>query len=316
VERAKLGAFGVEISTLGFGCGGLMQSPSRKERMALLATSVENGITHFDTARMYGLGTAEKELGEFLRTVRRDSVTIGTKFGIEAAGNARLLARVQRPARALLRSVPAIRKAVKRRDSAFATPRSYRASDAARSLDESLRALNTDYVDIFFLHAPRSIDDIDRDGLTEFFEDAREKGKIRAWGASQDEDVDTDIAARFGPNSVGQILCNAISPPNRPVDIAFGVLNEPYAALTEKLTADPGLLNRWRETLGVDPLAPGVLARLILSSAREITNSQAVLYSTTKPKRVAEAATAFADAVDSDIQGRFAVLAQEFGKGR
>lgn len=53
-----------------------MQSPSKKERMAVLAGAMDSGITHFDTARMYGLGMAEAELGAFLRTVDRDSVTI------------------------------------------------------------------------------------------------------------------------------------------------------------------------------------------------------------------------------------------------
>lgn len=40
-----------------------MQAPFRKERMAVLGCAVEHGITHFDTARMYGLGSAESELG-------------------------------------------------------------------------------------------------------------------------------------------------------------------------------------------------------------------------------------------------------------
>lgn len=42
-----------------------MQSPSKKERMAVLAGAMDSGITHFDTARMYGLGMAEAELGAF-----------------------------------------------------------------------------------------------------------------------------------------------------------------------------------------------------------------------------------------------------------
>ena len=314
MERVALDAFGVEISALGFGCGGLMQSPSRKERLALLGSAVDSGLTHFDTARMYGLGMAENELGGFLRSIGRDSVTIGTKFGIEPAGNTRLIGRIQRPARALLRRFPALRKAVKQRDAAFATPRSYTPADAERSLAQSLAALNTDYIDILFVHAPRSIDHIDHDGLMAFFERAKQQGKIRAWGVSQDEDTDVDIAARFGPSSVSQLLCSAVAPPNRPVDIAFGVFSGPYTRITSALSANATLLDRWRETLGLDPLAPAALTRLIMGSSRTAVNARAVLYSTTKPQRIADAATAFSAAADPITQRRFEALAQELGK--
>ncbi|HET9153536.1 MAG TPA: aldo/keto reductase [Solirubrobacterales bacterium] len=50
---------------LGFGCASLMRLPSRRRRQALLAEAFEQGIRHFDVARMYGLGAAEGELGRF-----------------------------------------------------------------------------------------------------------------------------------------------------------------------------------------------------------------------------------------------------------
>lgn len=291
-----------------------MRSPSRKERMGLLHTAVDSGITHFDTARMYGLGMAEKELGHFLRSVDRGSVTIATKFGIEPAGNARLIGRIQRPARSLLRRVPAIRAAVRQRGTVFSTPRSYRAADAARSLEQSLRALNTDYVDLFFLHAPREIDHIDIDGLIEFFEGAKQQGKIRAWGVSQDEDTDVDLAARLGTPGVRQLRCSAVSPPHRPVDLAFGIFYEPYSVIRRKLYSDTELLDQWRQTLGLDPLVPGVLTDLILASSREALNATALLYSTTQQHRLAEASASMSTTGDSATLTRFADLARRLGK--
>jgi hypothetical protein len=299
---------------MGFGCGSLMQSPSRKERMALLSAAVEHGMTHFDTARMYGLGMAEHELGTFLRSVDRDAVTIGTKFGIEPAANARLIGRIQAPARALLKKGPALRSAVKRRDAVFAAPRSYTAGDAARSLDESLRALNTDHVDILFLHAPRAIDAIDVEGIMEFFEGAKQAGKIRAWGASQDEDTDVDIAGRFGIDSVRQFMCDVTDPPGQPIDIAFGVFNKPHTTIRNALVSDRALHDRWCHSLGLDPLAPGVLSRLIMGSSRTTLNARALLYSTTNPTRIADAAAAFSTPVDSATEHGFAVLARQLGK--
>lgn len=315
VDRVELPGPKLTVSAVGFGCAGLMRSPSRKERMAVLANAVDGGMTHFDTARMYGLGMAEAELGAFLRTVDRDDVTIATKFGIEVGGVTRRLARVQAPVRAALRKAPTLRRAVKRRQGAVKTVRLYDAAVAARSLDQSLAALGVDYVDILFVHAPRPGDTVAAGELRQFFDRAKQQGKIRAWGVSQDEGLEVDFARAFAPEGVCQLRSDVLSPSPRPADLAFGVLNRPLMALTETLRADPRLASRWREALQIDPLAPGVLLKLILGSAATSTGCRAILYSTTKPQRVAEAASAVSARLDADILTRFLALVKEFRAG-
>ena len=305
----------LSVSAVGFGCGGLMQSPSRKERMAVLGSAVDSGMTHFDIARMYGLGMAEAELGAFLRTVDRDAVTVATKFGIDASGAARRFGRFQAPARALLRKAPALRRAVKRRQAPFETARSYDTAVAARSLDQSLAALGVDHVDILFVHAPRPGDTVANDELREFFERALQQGKIRAWGVSQDEGLEVDFAQAFAPEGVSQLRSDVLNPSPRPGDLAFGVLNTPYAVLSGALMADARLAGRWREALQIDPLAPGVLTGLILGSAASATGCRAILYSTTDPRRVAAAASAVSAPLDAEVLTRFRVLADEFRGG-
>lgn len=292
-----------------------MQSPSRKERMAVLHSAVDNGITHFDTARMYGLGMAEAELGVFLRTVERDSVTIATKFGIGVGGAARRLGRFQAPARALLRKAPALRRVVKRHQSSGETARSYDAAVAARSLDESLAALGVDYVDILFVHGPRPHDTVEVAELREFFERACRQGKIRAWGVSQDEGLEVDFAQAFAPDGVNQLRCDLLNPSPHPADLAFGVLNSSHTLLTAALRSDPKLLGRWRETLQLDPLAPGALPKLILATSAAVTRCRAILYSTTNPRRVAEAASAVSSGLDAEISTRFVALVAELREG-
>ncbi|MDG4665368.1 aldo/keto reductase [Mycobacterium sp. 236(2023)] len=316
MSRIELPGPQLTVSAVGFGCGGLMQSPSRRERMAVLGTAVDNGMTHFDTARMYGLGMAEAELGAFLRTVDRSSVTIATKFGIEVGGMTQRLARFQAPARALLRKVPALRAAVKGRQKPAAdTVRVYDAAVAARSLDQSLTALGVDYVDILFVHGPEPSDTVATDELREFFEGARRQGKIRAWGVSQDEGLDVNFAEPFAPEGVDQLRSDLLHPSPRPADITFGVLTRPYGMLAAALEADARLTARWRDTLQLDPLAPGVLAKLILGSAATATDARAILYSTTKPERVAEAARAVSSPFDTETLTRFVELAGEHRKG-
>lgn len=315
LEQIELRGPQLTLSAVGFGCGGLMQSPSRKDRMAVLGSAVDCGITHFDTARMYGLGMAEAELGLFLRTVKRDSVTVATKFGIDVGGAARRLGRYQAPARALLRKAPGLRRAVKQRANRPATARIYDADMAERSLDQSLAALGADYVDILFVHGPRPGDTIVGDELRRFFERARQQGKIRAWGVSQDEGLDVDFAGAFAPEGVSQLRADLLNPPPRPADLAFGVLNRPYAALSAALQADARLARRWREALQIDPLARGVLPKLILAASAAATGCPAILFSTTKPHRVAEAAAAVSSPPDAETSNRFHTLVEEFRAG-
>ncbi|HTX54345.1 MAG TPA: aldo/keto reductase [Candidatus Baltobacteraceae bacterium] len=312
MERVELPGPKLRVSAVGFGCAGLMRSPSRKERMAVLGTAVDSGITHFDVARMYGLGMAEAELGAFLRTVDRDVVTVATKFGIDAAGAARRLGRFQAPARALLQKAPAVGRAVKRREAAFHTARSYNAAVAARSLDQSLAALGVDYVDILFVHAPRPGDTVAADELCQFFERARQQGKIRAWGVSQDDGLEVDLARAFAPEGVSQLRSDLFDPAPRPADLAFGVLDRSYQVLSNALAADARLAARWREVLQIDPLAPTALVALILGSAASATGCRAILYSTSDPRRVATAAKAVTSPLEAEVLTRFCGLVTEF----
>jgi D-threo-aldose 1-dehydrogenase len=315
MDQVELGGPKLRVSAVGFGCAGLMRSPSRKERMAVLGSAVDNGITHFDVARIYGLGQAEAELGKFFHTVKRDAVTIATKFGIDTVGAARRLGRFQAPARALLQKAPALRRAVKRHDEAFETARSYDAAVAARSLDESLAALDVDYVDILFVHAPRPGDTVAADELRQFFERARQQGKIRAWGVSQDAGLEVNFADAFAPEGVRQLRSDLLNPSPCPADLAFGVLERSFSVLSRALLADARLAGYWREVLQIDPLAPGVLAKLILASSATATDCRAILYSTTNPKRVVEAASAVSSPLDGETLTRFRGLAEKFRGG-
>ncbi|BBY41214.1 hypothetical protein MMAN_53480 [Mycobacterium mantenii] len=315
MKRVELHGPTLNLSAVGFGCGGLMQSPSRKERMAVLGSAVDNGITHFDTARMYGLGQAEAELGRFLRTVDRDAVTVATKFGIDVGGMSRRLGRFQAPARALLRKAPALRRAVKRNQASDESARVYDAAAAARSLDESLVALDVDHVDILFVHGPRPQDVVDSAELREFFARAHRQGKIRAWGVSQDEGLEVDFAREFAPEGVSQVRGHLLEPPPRPADLVFGVLNGSHTALSAALRSDAALARRWQEALHLDPLADGVLAKLILGSSAAATGCRAILYSTTDPNRVAHAADAVSSPPDAEISTRFLALVAEFRSG-
>jgi len=304
---------------LGFGCAGLMRLPSRRGRQRLLGEAFERGLTHFDVARMYGLGMAEAELGRFARG-RRDEITIATKFGIEP-GVPRL-ARLQAPARAAIARMPALRAALKQRGEGPREPRRYDARAARRSLETSLGELQTDYVDYFFVHDPAPGDAVDLDGLAELFEDLGQRGVVRAWGISGDPDPCVSLTRESGA-TVLQVRDEILAPVQPPDSVAetigFGVLARPLARIQEHLAAAPERRAHWRSKVGRDCARPEVLASLLLQDALERNRSGAVLFATTRHERIGPAVAAAEAAsreLDRTALGAFRVCVEEaFGAG-
>lgn len=117
----------LEVSAIGFGAMALTPvygEVDDTESLATLHSCVDLGVTFIDTANVYGNGNNEKLIAKLL-VDRRDEVTLATKFGI--AGN------------------PADRSAaelVARGDAAY----------VAQSIDESLQRLQTDVVDLYYMH--------------------------------------------------------------------------------------------------------------------------------------------------------------------
>ena len=86
MEYRQLGRTGLIVSALGFGCGavgGLLVKGEPKEMVQAVARAVEAGITYFDTARSYGDGKSETNLGQVLAELKPD-VRVGTKVQLRA----------------------------------------------------------------------------------------------------------------------------------------------------------------------------------------------------------------------------------------
>jgi len=177
---------GKSTSRVGFGTGGLLRIGSSRRRQDTLAAALASGVTHFDTAPLYGFGESERALGQFLRG-RRGQVTLTTKFGLQASPLAARLAVFQRVARGVLNSFPALRKAAVRNAGALYKAPSFSLAEARASLEKSLRALRTDHVDFFLAHQASAAALPDEE-LLGWLEDARRAGKILAYGVATDFD--------------------------------------------------------------------------------------------------------------------------------
>lgn len=161
-----------------------MRIGSARRRQSTLAAALANGITHFDTAPLYGFGESERALGRFL-SGRRSQVTLTTKFGLEPSALAARLVILQSLARRAIELFPALRRAAVRNSGALSSPPSFSRATANASLERSLRALRTDYVDFFLAHQASAAALPDEE-LIGWLAEMRRAGKILAFGVATD----------------------------------------------------------------------------------------------------------------------------------
>jgi aryl-alcohol dehydrogenase-like predicted oxidoreductase len=86
MQKRKLGTSNLEVSALGLGCMGMSfgygPAGDKQEMISVIRSAVEQGVTFFDTAEVYGPFTNEELVGEALAPFR-DKVVIATKFGFD-----------------------------------------------------------------------------------------------------------------------------------------------------------------------------------------------------------------------------------------
>lgn len=88
MQKRKLGKSNLEVSVIGLGCMGLSfgygPATDKQQAISLIRSAVEEGVTFFDTAEIYGPLTNEEIVGEALEPFR-GQVVIATKFGFKPA---------------------------------------------------------------------------------------------------------------------------------------------------------------------------------------------------------------------------------------
>ncbi len=91
MQKRKLGKSNLEVSALGLGCMGMSfgygPAGEKQEMVSVIRSAVEQGVTFFDTAEVYGPFTNEELVGEALAPFR-DKVIIATKFGFDCDAGA------------------------------------------------------------------------------------------------------------------------------------------------------------------------------------------------------------------------------------
>lgn len=165
----NLGTRGLRVSAVGLGCMSMSHAygapADRHEMTEMLAKAVDMGYTFFDTAEVYG--TAERPhdneelLGDALKPYR-DRIVIATKFGLRFDMDS---GRVPYPL------LPDSR------------PKTIR-----KSVESSLRRLQTDYIDLYYQHRPDP--NVPVEEVAEVVKDLIKEGKVLYWGLSEASEED------------------------------------------------------------------------------------------------------------------------------
>ena len=166
MKYRKIGATDLEVSEVGFGVWTVATNwwgkIDEREGLKLLVKAYDLGINLFDTADTYGDGYGEEILAKALEKHRND-IVLATKFGYDFYANV-------------------FREGHKERPQNF-TPEFIR-----YACEQSLRRLNTDYIDLYQLHNPR-LDAIESDEVFDTLDDLVREGKVRYYGSALGPDI-------------------------------------------------------------------------------------------------------------------------------
>lgn len=198
---------------------------------------------------MYAQGGSESLLGEAFGH-DRDKVVIATKVGYRFPARGGLASRAKPLVRSLARRLRVSRGRLLRPMVSTVSDQDFSPAYITRMLEDSLRRLRTDYVDIYQLHSPPT-DFLECGEFIETMERLKREGKVRCWGVACERAEDVLISLRY--------------PEIQSIQIHLSLLHQ--EALSEAI---PGAF-----THGAGVIARQVLASGLLSGSEERARADA-----------------------------------------
>jgi aryl-alcohol dehydrogenase-like predicted oxidoreductase len=209
MEKRTLGRTGRTVSVVGLGTwqlGADWGDVSEQDARAVLDAAVEEGVTFFDTADVYGDGRSETLIGRFLAERPDAGVTVATKMGRRAEQ----------------------------------VPESYVLDSFRTWTDRSRRNLGVDTLDLVQLHCPPTAVYSD-DAVFDALDTLVEEGVVAAYGVSV-ETVEEALAAIARPNvATVQIIANAFR--LKPLDEVFPRAQQSGVGIIVRVPLASGLLS-------------------------------------------------------------------------
>nr|WP_202964117.1 aldo/keto reductase [Actinoplanes friuliensis] len=214
MHKRQLGTQGLETSAIGLGTMGMTMAygaADDKNSLATIRRAHELGVTHFDTAELYGQGEGERILGEAVRGFR-DEVVLATKFGFDFTDPAQ-----------------------------YGVALDSRPEHIREVAERSLTLLGTDHLDVLYQH--RVDPDVPIEDVAGTVGELIKEGKVRFFGLSEAGPETIRRAHAVQPVSVLQteysLFERAVETDVLPVLRELGIGFVPYSPLGRGfLTAD------------------------------------------------------------------------------
>ncbi|MEW4325635.1 aldo/keto reductase [Rossellomorea marisflavi] len=155
-NKVNLGHSDVKVFSIGLGTnavGGhnLFPNLDEEEGKKVVRTALDHGVNLLDTAFIYGPERSEELVGEVIKDYKREDLAIATKAAHQLDGEGNVT----------ITNSPAFLK---------------------QSVDDALKRLQTDYIDLFYIHFPD--EDTPKDEAVGALKEMKDQGKIRAIGVS------------------------------------------------------------------------------------------------------------------------------------
>jgi len=208
MQYRSLGRTGWRVSDISFGAwaiGGAWGQVSDEESMAALHKAVDSGVNFIDTADVYGGGRSERLIAQ-LKKIRKEEIIVATKAG---------------------RKLPQ------------QTVEGYSRENLTAWVDESLRNLSADTLDLLQLHCP-STDQYYDDEVFGILDDFVKAGKIRYYGVSVERVEEALKAIEFPNVQTVQIIFNCFR--QRPADLFFPRAHKKQVGILARVPLASGML--------------------------------------------------------------------------
>ncbi|MBI1993207.1 MAG: aldo/keto reductase [Deltaproteobacteria bacterium] len=210
MEYRTLGRTGLKVSAIGLGTmvhAGHFGPMKDEESLDAIDAALDLGVNFIDTSDAYGAGYSETLLGKALKG-KRGKVVLATKGGNVMAGPNR-------------------------------GKRIFAVDYIGRVMEESLRRLQTDYIDLYQLHNP-DVEVIRNGEVWELLERRKKEGKIRHYGVSINKMDEGVAAVRDGRSDTIQIEYNLLD--QEPAREVFPMAQEANVGVIVRVPLRRGLL--------------------------------------------------------------------------
>jgi diketogulonate reductase-like aldo/keto reductase len=264
MHKIQIPGSAAEVCRIGLGGAGLIGGASLQESITVFEAAYEAGIRYVDVAPLYGL--AEDVVGNLVRPHRGDFI-LSTKVGIARPKLPGLFSWVRKTLRPIALRLPAVKQFALHQAQALVTTGLFGPDQVRSSLEDSLRRLKTEWVDVLLLHEPTT-GDMTPELLTEL-DRLVSSGQVRLLGTGTQEPAEHSIRYgdvwqhRYAPG-------DALPANNSGLRVVHGVLRYGVPLLRTAIAVRPATASALSRRYGFDffdPDAhPAILATLALAA--------------------------------------------------